>query len=135
MDFLPIVIPFWIVTGFLGAFVAIQKHRTLAEGFAMGLIFGPFGVLIEALLPTLTAQQGANGPPGHATHTGNRLFSSVNWLVAVGRLTVNPFEVGRNVGPQGERESRPSTTPTGLDDHTDRDGSEGAPPMRTITGQ
>jgi hypothetical protein len=67
MDFLAIVIPLWIVMGFLGGFVAVQKHRAIAEGFAMGLVFGPFGVLIEALLPNqsdqgTTAAGGTNRP-------------------------------------------------------------------------
>jgi hypothetical protein len=50
MELLAIVIPLWIVMGFLGGFVAVQKNRAIAEGFLMGLLFGPFGVLVEALL-------------------------------------------------------------------------------------
>jgi len=47
----------WIAMPFLGLFVAIQKHRSGGEGLLLGLFFGPFGVLIEALLPSATPQQ------------------------------------------------------------------------------
>jgi hypothetical protein len=36
----------------LGAWVAVQKGREPVEGGTLGFLFGPFGVLIEALLPT-----------------------------------------------------------------------------------
>lgn len=35
----------------LGGYVAQQKRRNMTEGVLLGLL-GPFGVLIEALLPT-----------------------------------------------------------------------------------
>lgn len=38
----------WIL---LGGYVAQQKRRNMKEGVLLGLL-GPFGVLIEALLPT-----------------------------------------------------------------------------------
>jgi hypothetical protein len=63
MEFLAIVIPLWIVMSFLGGFVAVQKHRAIAEGFVMGLLFGPFGVLVEALLPN-ESDQGTNPAGG-----------------------------------------------------------------------
>lgn len=43
----------WFVFGFLGVFIAGQKNRDPGEGFLLALLFGPFGCLIEALLPTL----------------------------------------------------------------------------------
>src|SRR5260370_30727836 len=39
----------------LGPYIAEQKGRNVWEGALLGLLFGPFGCLIEALLPTLEA--------------------------------------------------------------------------------
>ena len=39
--------------GFLGYYIAGQKNRQTIEGFVLGLLFGPLGALIVALLPTL----------------------------------------------------------------------------------
>jgi hypothetical protein len=36
----------------LGAWVASQKRRDPFEGFILGFVFGPLGVLIEAMLPS-----------------------------------------------------------------------------------
>ena len=41
------------VMGFFGAWVADQKGRGPGEGATLGFLFGPFGVLVEALLPDL----------------------------------------------------------------------------------
>ena len=49
----------WLAFAGLGAWVATQKGRGPAEGLILGLLFGPYGTLIEALLPN---QEG--GPPG-----------------------------------------------------------------------
>ena len=35
-----------------GAYVAVEKGRSVAEGITFGLIMGPIGVLIAAVLPT-----------------------------------------------------------------------------------
>lgn len=37
--------------GALGSWVASQKRRSALEGAILGLLFGPLGVLVEALLP------------------------------------------------------------------------------------
>jgi hypothetical protein len=37
--------------GGLGAWIAAQKRRAAAEGALLGALFGPVGVLVEALLP------------------------------------------------------------------------------------
>jgi hypothetical protein len=42
-----------LVFAYLGAWVAGQKHRNATEGAVLGLVFGPFGVIVEGLLPTL----------------------------------------------------------------------------------
>ncbi len=43
----------WFLCACFGAWVACQKNRSGHEGFFLGVLFGPFGVLIEALLPNL----------------------------------------------------------------------------------
>jgi hypothetical protein len=50
----------WIVVGWaawaavfgsLGAWIACQRDRKGEEGFILGALFGPLGVLVELLLP------------------------------------------------------------------------------------
>jgi hypothetical protein len=53
MEFLIILIPIWIVMGAFGAWVAMAKNRSPIEGLVLGLLFGPFGVLITALMPNM----------------------------------------------------------------------------------
>src|SRR5271157_5188964 len=43
----------WFIFAILGAWIASQKGRSGGEGFALGCLFGPIGVLIAALLPVL----------------------------------------------------------------------------------
>lgn len=47
----------WAVLILLGAYVANEKRRLMREGMILAALFGPFGVLIVALLPTLTADE------------------------------------------------------------------------------
>jgi hypothetical protein len=47
----------------LGGWVAGEKNRSVGEGIFLGVLFGPFGVLIEALLPTLAAPAAPASPP------------------------------------------------------------------------
>jgi hypothetical protein len=51
--FLVIFVVMGVVFGLLGAWIASQKNRSEGEGLALGCIFGPFGALIEALMPTM----------------------------------------------------------------------------------
>lgn len=52
MDGLFVVVAIgWLTMAALGAWVADQKFRSMAEGFVLGLLFGPLGVIVEALLP------------------------------------------------------------------------------------
>ncbi|MDR3582532.1 MAG: hypothetical protein P4L67_04635 [Candidatus Pacebacteria bacterium] len=41
----------------LGAYVAKQKGRSTTEGAVFGFLLGPFGVLIELMLPTIEAKR------------------------------------------------------------------------------
>jgi hypothetical protein len=45
-----------VLMGALSAWVATQKHRDASEGFVLGLVFGPLGVLVESLLPEGSGQ-------------------------------------------------------------------------------
>lgn len=48
MIFALVLLPlFWL----LGVYVAGEKGRSGWEGFALAFVFGPFGVIVEALLP------------------------------------------------------------------------------------
>jgi hypothetical protein len=46
-----------------GAYVAGQKYRSPAEGFWLALLFGPFGLIVEACLPTGDAPLPRMDPP------------------------------------------------------------------------
>lgn len=41
----------------IGGYVAIQKGRNRGEGFLLALLLGPFGILIEALLPSAIREE------------------------------------------------------------------------------
>jgi hypothetical protein len=68
MEFLFIIVVIAIVFALFGSWVAGQKNRDQGEGATLGCIFGPFGVLIEALLPTLQPP----APPTEAELTAQR---------------------------------------------------------------
>jgi hypothetical protein len=56
MDYSPLIVGYLVVAavfGFLGLWIAAQKNRSEGEGFLLGALFGPFGALIEACLPSL----------------------------------------------------------------------------------
>ena len=60
-----------LVFGGLGRWIAIQCGRSPAEGFVVCFLFGPFGVIIELLLPKYTKRpsddwkaKGWSGPLG-----------------------------------------------------------------------
>lgn len=55
----------WAIFSGLGCWIATQKHRPPEEGLVLGLLFGPFGCLIEAVLPTLQPKApNPSEPPG-----------------------------------------------------------------------
>jgi DNA-directed RNA polymerase subunit RPC12/RpoP len=41
----------------LGVYVGTEKHRSLKEALIIGGVFGAFGVLVIALLPTIDTRQ------------------------------------------------------------------------------
>lgn len=40
-----------------GGWIASQKRRSIEEGMLIGGLFGPIGVIVESLLPTLTKEE------------------------------------------------------------------------------
>jgi hypothetical protein len=55
------------VFGGLGCWIAGAKHRGGGDGFILGLLFGPFGCLIEALLPNGKPPAPPKPPPAKTT--------------------------------------------------------------------
>jgi hypothetical protein len=51
MDYLVALVAAWLICAGLGSYVAVQKGRGGFEGFFFGLLLGPLGVLIAALMP------------------------------------------------------------------------------------
>lgn len=47
----------WMSFGLLGLWVSTQKHRNPFEGFILGFVFGPLGVLIAALVPSVSPDE------------------------------------------------------------------------------
>lgn len=43
----------WVACAGLGSYVSAEKGRGPAEGFVLGLLFGPLGVVVALLLPTV----------------------------------------------------------------------------------
>ena len=47
----------WGLLGGVGSWIATQKGRSGAEGFVLGVLLGPIGWIIEALLPQQTSHR------------------------------------------------------------------------------
>ncbi|MGO9471412.1 MAG: hypothetical protein ACLQIB_06975 [Isosphaeraceae bacterium] len=43
---------YFVLSAMVGCYVAYEKGRSQMEGFILGLLFGPLGLLIVACLPT-----------------------------------------------------------------------------------
>lgn len=46
-----VIVIAWLAVSALGVYVAAQKGRDRFEGWLISILFGPLGVLVEALLP------------------------------------------------------------------------------------
>lgn len=73
----------------LGWWIAIQKGRSEAEGAALGLLFGPLGCLVEALLPNREAAEPrvtlrANGWQYHGVP--RNVAEEIRVLIGEGRI-------------------------------------------------
>jgi hypothetical protein len=51
-----------LLFSYLGAWVAIQCERSAVEGAVIGVILGPFGLILEALLPRGIAENEIEEP-------------------------------------------------------------------------
>ena len=60
MEILAVCALGWCALGGFSVWIAAQKGRSLAEGFLVGFLFGPLGVIVEALLPTLDREDSSS---------------------------------------------------------------------------
>jgi hypothetical protein len=72
------ILAVWLALAVLSAWVAGQKHRSEGEGFVLGALFGPLGVLVEALLPAGTPPSPPQ-PPTEAELEAQRRLE--NWVL------------------------------------------------------
>lgn len=49
-----IIVGVWVGIGWLCAQIAVGKGRSAAEGWALGLLVGPIGLIVEAMLADQT---------------------------------------------------------------------------------
>jgi hypothetical protein len=64
MELLIILLMVWAAFGALGYYIAVQKGRPEAEGLLLGFLFGPLGVLLVALLPSVHSSRGSRSQRG-----------------------------------------------------------------------
>ncbi len=57
MDVLIFLLAICVACGFFGRYISAQKIRSPTEGWWIGFVLGPIGLLIVALLPTLDPPQ------------------------------------------------------------------------------
>jgi len=69
--------------GALGGWVAIQKRREPYEGAILGILFGPVGVLVEALLPIGDAEPKTRRGPLGGSPLGFKLVAAYKLVGAV----------------------------------------------------
>lgn len=56
MEVLVVVGCVCLVFGLFGSWISGQKGREPVEGLSLGVLFGPFGCLIEAILPSISQE-------------------------------------------------------------------------------
>jgi hypothetical protein len=83
-----LILLIWIAIGCVGAWIATQRRRHPAMGFAFGFFFGPIGLLIVALLPYGSVESQLSS---HARGTSTRHTSA----------TRNAGPVPRQIDAQG----------------------------------
>lgn len=76
-----------LVFGCFAAWVAKQKQRATTEGFALGMTFGPLGVLVEALLPqgnaaNMSSAQAGTHAQGPTEQESGKRAVGLSWLSA-----------------------------------------------------
>lgn len=84
MDFLVGLFIGWCIVGaicgFVGAYVSNEKGRPTSEGVVFGLLLGPIGILIAAVLPTLIVQSPSKsrGSQRFATPQSRQSYQAVD---------------------------------------------------------
>lgn len=74
MEVLVVLLMLWCAFGGLGWYIAGQKGRSGGEGAVLGFLFGPLGVLVEALLPSI--EHRPKSSPGRSP---GRARASAGW--------------------------------------------------------
>lgn len=65
-----------IACSLIGTYVAVEKHRSPGEGLIFGLVLGPIGVLLEAMMPTgVQRATTAEGEPGEKELIDPRMWN------------------------------------------------------------
>ncbi len=57
-----VVVAVVLVYAVLGSWIAVQNGRRKVEGGVLGFLLGPFGVLVEAILPSRRVPERPRGP-------------------------------------------------------------------------
>lgn len=87
MEFVVLLVMGWVVMGFVGMFVSEAKGRGSGEGFLLGCLLGPLGVLVAALLPTKSTREsrhtaitqvGEERPMRACPHCAETILSAAN---------------------------------------------------------
>jgi hypothetical protein len=72
----------WLMLAVLSTWIAGQKNRGEDEGFILGALFGPLGVLVEALLPAHTPPPPPRPPTKAELEAERRSARLERWLLA-----------------------------------------------------
>jgi hypothetical protein len=78
----------WSLFAGLGYYVAIQKGRPPAEGLVLGLLFGPLGCLVAALLPGQDRRSKGTAAGGARTPGWSSAEDFDPWIVPVALLVI-----------------------------------------------
>jgi len=85
----------------LALYVASQKNRSPAEGFILGILFGPIGVIVAALLPTLPTQSGRDHRPRSLSTSGRRELFQARRDLLTNMETPSDDEIARYIRDLG----------------------------------
>lgn len=93
--FLSVLAMAWMLFVGFGWWVALQKNRRGTEGAILGLLFGPLGCLVEALLPNQTPElmidhgnhlRTTEEDSASKNRDRSRILTGCVWLVGLGVL-------------------------------------------------
>lgn len=93
--FLSVLAMAWMLFVGFGWWIALQKNRRGTEGAILGLLFGPLGCLVEALLPNQTPEltidhadqlRAMEEDSASKNRDRSRILTGCVWLVGLGVL-------------------------------------------------